>query len=74
MIELIDILEDPGAIQVLFNEQILKDTFLMIEANIFRTFTNKGNHFTLLFSVNKKTSSVDPDEDEPHLEEGWPHL
>jgi serine/threonine-protein phosphatase 2A regulatory subunit B' len=24
--------------------------------------------------VNKKTSSVDPDEDEPHLEEAWPHL
>lgn len=23
---------------------------------------------------NKKTSSVDPDEDEPHLEEAWPHL
>jgi len=24
--------------------------------------------------ANKKTSSVDPDEDEPHLEEAWPHL
>jgi len=24
--------------------------------------------------VNKKSSSVDPDEDEPHLEEAWPHL
>ena len=23
---------------------------------------------------NKKSSSVDPDEDEPHLEEAWPHL
>ena len=23
---------------------------------------------------NKKASSVDPDEDEPHLEEAWPHL
>lgn len=37
----------------------------MVEANVFRTFTNKAN---------KKTSSVDPDEDEPHLEESWPHL
>jgi hypothetical protein len=24
--------------------------------------------------ANKKSSSVDPDEDEPHLEEAWPHL
>jgi serine/threonine-protein phosphatase 2A regulatory subunit B' len=23
---------------------------------------------------NKKTQQVDPDEDEPHLEEAWPHL
>jgi len=37
----------------------------MISLNLFRTFTNKSN---------KKTSSVDPDEDEPHLEEAWPHL
>jgi len=36
----------------------------MIEANLFRTFTNK---------VNKK-SAVEADEDEPHLEEAWPHL
>ena len=28
----------------------------------------------LSFSDNKKSSSVDPDEDEPHLEEAWPHL
>ena len=28
----------------------------------------------LYFSDNKKSSSVDPDEDEPHLEEAWPHL
>jgi len=37
----------------------------MIEANLFRTFSNKAA---------KKSSSVDPDEDEPHLEEAWPHL
>jgi serine/threonine-protein phosphatase 2A regulatory subunit B' len=23
---------------------------------------------------NKKSANVDPDEDEPHLEEAWPHL
>jgi serine/threonine-protein phosphatase 2A regulatory subunit B' len=30
----------------------------------------------LLFSNsdNKKQQQVDPDEDEPHLEEAWPHL
>lgn len=37
----------------------------MLSANLFRTFANKNN---------KKASSVDPDEDEPHLEEAWPHL
>jgi hypothetical protein len=37
----------------------------MIEVNLFRTFANKAA---------KKSSSVDPDEDEPHLEEAWPHL
>lgn len=37
----------------------------MISKNLFRTFTNKQN---------KKSTSVDPDEDEPHLEEAWPHL
>ena len=32
-------------------------------------------NLTLLTSIdNKKSSSVDPDEDEPHLEEAWPHL
>lgn len=36
----------------------------MISENIFRTFTNKAN----------VKSTVDPDEDEPHLEEAWPHL
>jgi hypothetical protein len=27
-----------------------------------------------LYLASKKSSSVDPDEDEPHLEEAWPHL
>jgi serine/threonine-protein phosphatase 2A regulatory subunit B' len=47
----------------------------MIEYNIFRTFTNKSTFINNNQSLaNKKTSSVDPDEDEPHLEEAWPHL
>lgn len=28
----------------------------------------------MFYIDNKKASSVDPDEDEPHLEESWPHL
>jgi serine/threonine-protein phosphatase 2A regulatory subunit B' len=36
-----------------------------IAANLFRTFANKNN---------RKSSSVDPDEDEPNLEEAWPHI
>ena len=47
----------------------------MIEVNIFRTFTNKSNLMAItVYTDNKKSSSVDPDEDEPHLEEAWPHL
>lgn len=42
LIEIIDILEDPGAISVLINEQILKEAIKMIEVNVFRTFTNKS--------------------------------
>jgi hypothetical protein len=43
----------------------LKEAIELVNMNIFRTFSNK---------TNKKTASVDPDEDEPHLEEAWPHL
>ena len=56
----------------------------MLSANLFRTFANKSKnlnpqerHLGDLISLNvdnKKASSVDPDEDEPHLEEAWPHL
>ena len=69
LIDLIDILDDSNSAsvgpQLLFNEQIFREVIKFVESNIFRTFTNKQN---------KKTSSVDPDEDEPHLEEAWPHL
>ena len=47
----------------------------MIGANLFRTFANKSK--TLSYSEileNKKTSAVEQDEYEPHLEESWPHL
>jgi hypothetical protein len=48
MIEIIDILDEPASSQYLFNEQILKESIKMIEANIFRTFTNKSNHNSIL--------------------------
>lgn len=66
MIELIDILDDGEiAEEYLHNEDILRSSIVMIEKNIFRTFANKNN---------KKHQLADPDEDEPHLEEAWPHL
>lgn len=42
LIEVIDILEDPAAFQVLMNESVLKEAIKLVEVNIFRTFTNKG--------------------------------
>ena len=47
----------------------------MIGANIFRSFVNKSK--TLSYSEivdNKKGSATVADEDEPKLEESWPHL
>lgn len=76
---MIDILDDQNAYDYLLTEDILKESMMMIEANIFRTFANKSKSpdFKLSFffsSDNKKQQQVDPDEDEPHLEEAWPHL
>lgn len=43
MIDLIDTLDDTNlAPQYLFNEPILKEVIKLVEANIFRTFTNKS--------------------------------
>ena len=42
LIELIDILEDGRAYDELINEDILRHSMVMIERNIFRTFTNKS--------------------------------
>lgn len=42
LIEVIDILDDSAAPQYLLNEQILKEAVKLMEANLFRTFTNKS--------------------------------
>jgi serine/threonine-protein phosphatase 2A regulatory subunit B' len=65
LIELIDVLDDQDATHTLLTEEILEASMEMISRNVYRTFTNKNT---------KKTQQVDPDEDEPHLEEAWPHL
>lgn len=65
LIEIIDVLDEPEAADYIVKERVLESAMQMISANLFRTFSNKNN---------KKASSVDPDEDEPHLEEAWPHL
>jgi len=75
LIELIDVLDETEAASTLLVDKVLTDAFQMIGTNLFRAFANKSK--TLSYSEileNKKTSAVDPDEDEPHLEESWPHL
>ena len=62
---MVDVLDESDAYDTLHTEPILQASMEMIEANIFRTFANKNA---------KKSQQVDPDEDEPHLEEAWPHL
>lgn len=42
LIELIDVLEESEASDTLINEKVLTEVFRMIQANLFRTFTNKG--------------------------------
>ena len=39
---MIDILDDQNAYDYLLTEEILKESMMMIEANIFRTFANKS--------------------------------
>lgn len=75
MIELIDVLDETDAAKTLHTTQILESAIQMIGRNLFRTFANKSK--TLSYSEileNKKTSALEQDEDEPHLEESWPHL
>jgi len=42
LIELIDVLEENEAPDTVINEKVLIEAFRMIQANLFRTFTNKG--------------------------------
>jgi len=75
LIELIDVLDESEAYDSLHTEKVLQEAVLTISANLFRTFANKSK--TLSYSEileNKKTSALEQDEDEPHLEESWPHL
>lgn len=73
MVELCDTFE---ANAFLHSANLLKHSVEMISSNIFRTFANKSK--TLSYSEiqeNRKGSKdAEPDEDEPHLEESWPHL
>ena len=71
---MIDILDENEASDVLLSDKIVAEAFKMICSNLFRTFTNKSNQNYSQVLDNKKTTAVDPDEDEPHLEEAWPHL
>lgn len=71
---MIDVLDENEASDVLLSDKIMAEAFKMICSNLFRTFTNKSNQNYSQVLDNKKTTAVDPDEDEPHLEEAWPHL
>ena len=71
---MIDVLDENEASDVLLSDKIVAEAFKMIYSNLFRTFTNKSNQNYSQVLDNKKTTAVDPDEDEPHLEEAWPHL
>lgn len=42
LIELIDVLEENEAPDTVINEKVLIEALRMIQANLFRTFTNKG--------------------------------
>ena len=78
LIELIDLLDSQDAPEYIMNEQILSESMKTIGANLFRTFANKSKYLyvnsNFSLSDNRKTSQLDPDEDEPNLEEAWPHL
>jgi hypothetical protein len=59
MIEIIDILDDPGAVMHLLNEQVLKEAVRMIEVNIFRTFTNKSKKHFVTHTYSSYSSQED---------------
>jgi hypothetical protein len=42
LIELIDVLEDNEAVDILLNQEILAESMIMISKNVYRTFANKS--------------------------------
>ena len=62
MLELVDCL---NAQPEMYSESNLHELMKTVEANIFRTL-GRG-------SPQQKSPTMDPDEDEPNLEEAWPH-
>ena len=54
MIELIDILDEgETAEEYLHTEEILRESMIMIEKNIFRTFQNKSKYYFFHFYINQ---------------------
>jgi len=47
LIELIDILDENEAPETIINEKVLIEAFKMIQANLFRTFSNKSKRLGL---------------------------
>ena len=42
LIELIDVLDDPEAVDTLLTQDILAESMIMISKNVYRTFSNKS--------------------------------
>jgi len=63
LLELIDFVNSN---KVVYQENIMIDIMAMVSKNIFRTLGGIGSKH--------KTPTLDPDEEEPNLEESWPHL
>ena len=61
LLELVDYL---NANSTMYNAENLQELMRCVEANIFRTL-GRGSPL--------KTQTMDPDEEEPNLEEAWPH-
>lgn len=60
LIELIDVLDENEATDLISNDKLIQEAFSTIGANLFRTFGNKSK--TLSYSEileNKKTSAVE---------------
>lgn len=51
LIEIIDLLDEPKAADYVINEKVLREAIRVIKINLFRTFSNKGNLSTNIYSV-----------------------